>query len=274
MSVLSTIRNELKGLGYLHNLLQENYAFDDAATSVNRDLNIPLAAFAQWPPSYRNACIGVLTANGQSGPRYISMYRTLGAPMFLEAFPDHLDRYCVKATGEAVFLASIPARDIRQAFKLNKKKWNPEAIFRAKAITPLTEPYQLDFVDTGLLPAVKGMIHCKLDRLLRDILYEAIITYKSASGSKPEETSLFRLVFRFLAAKIFNDRNHPGDWFPLEANIIITKSKSFMGLSNPKLRRFSTNPIHDKLCGIDSGALLTFKTFPWKIWLLFMKTPS
>lgn len=229
MSVLSTIRNGLKGLGYLHNLLQEHYAFDDAATSVNRDLNIPLAAFAQWPPSYRNACIGVLTTNGQSGPRHISMYRTLGAPMFLEAFPDHLDRYRVKATGEAVFLESIPARDIRQAFKLNKKKWSPEAIFRAKAITPLTEPYQLDFVDTGLLPAVKGMIHGKLDRLLKDILNEAIISYERASGSKPEETSLFRLVFRFLAAKIFNDRNHPGDWSTPEANIIIERVQRFYG---------------------------------------------
>jgi hypothetical protein len=229
MSVLSTIRNELKGLGYLHNLVQENYAFDDAATPVNRDLNIRLAAFAQWPPSYRNACIGVLTANGQSGPRHISMYRTLGAPMFFEAFPDHLDRYRVKATGEAVFLESIPARDIRQAFKLNKKKWNPEAIFRAKAITPLTEPYQLDFVDTGLLPALKGMIHGKLDRLLRDILHEAIISYERASSSKPEETSLFRLVFRFLAAKIFNDRNHSGDWFAPEASIIIDRVQEFYG---------------------------------------------
>ena len=80
MSVLSTIRNELRELGYLHNLSQEHYAFDDAATSGTRDLNIPLAAFAQWPPSYRNACIGVLTANGQSGPKNISVYQTLGRP--------------------------------------------------------------------------------------------------------------------------------------------------------------------------------------------------
>jgi len=227
MSVLSTIRDELKGLGYLHNLLQENYAFDDAATSVTQDLNIRLAAFAQWPPSYRNACIGVLTANGKSGPKNVSAYRTLGAPMFFEAFPDHFNRYRIQATGEAVLLESIPARNIRQAFKLNKDKWCPEAIFRAKAITPLTEPYQLDFVDVGLIPALKGMIHAKLDRLLRDILHEATIFYKSVAGSKPEEASLFRLVFRFLAAKIFNDRNHPGDWSTSDANAIIERVQKF-----------------------------------------------
>ena len=227
MSILSTIRNELKGLGYLHNLLQENYVFDDAAVSGNRELNIPLAAFAQWPPSYRNACIGILSANGQSGPAHISRYQTLGAPMFFEAFPDHLDRYRVKATGEAVFLESIPARDIRKAFNLNRKNWCPEVIFRAKAITPLKEPYQLDFVDVGLITALKGMIHGKLDRLLKDVLHEAIVFYKNVSGIKPEETSLFRLVFRFLAAKIFNDRNHPGNWSTPEANVIIERVQKF-----------------------------------------------
>ena len=242
MSVLSTIRNELRELGYLHNLLQEHYAFDDAATSGTRDLNIPLAAFAQWPPSYRNACIGVLTANGQSGPKNISVYRTLGAPMFFEAFPDHLDRYRVQATGEAVFLESIPARDIHQAFKVNRKKWSPEAIFRAKAITPLTEPYQLDFVDTGLLPALKGMIHRKLDRLLKDILNKAIISYQSTSGTKPEETSLFRLVFRFLAAKIFNDRNHPGDWSTPDANIIIDRVQEFYGPFEAETQKILDEP--------------------------------
>ncbi len=227
MSILSTIRNELKGLGYLHNLLQEHYVFDDAAVSENRALNIPLAAFAQWPPSYRNACIGILSANGQSGPAHISRYQTLGAPMFFEAFPDHLDRYRVKATGEAVFLESIPARDIRKAFGLNRKNWCPEVIFRAKAITPLKEPYQLDFVDVGLITALKGMIHRKLDRLLKDILHEAIVFYKNVSGIKPEETALFRLVFRFLAAKIFNDRNHPGNWSTPEANVIIERVQKF-----------------------------------------------
>jgi len=242
MSVLGTIRNELKALGYAHNLLQENYAFDDATISGTRELNIPIAAFAQWPPSYRNACIGVLSANGQSGPQHVSMYLTLGAPMFLETFSDHLDRYRIDATGEAVFLESIPARDIRQAFKVNKKIWSPESIFRAKAITPLTEPYQLDFVDMGLLPALKGMIHGKLDRLLRDILHEAIISYEGCTGSKPEQRSLFRLVFRFLAAKIFNDRNHSGDWFTPEANIIIDSVQEFYGAFESENQKILVEP--------------------------------
>lgn len=242
MNVLGTIRNELKRLGYLHNLLQENYAFDDAATSGTRGLNIRLAAFAQWPPSYRNACIGVLKANGKSGPKHVAAYRTLGAPMFFEVFPDYFNRYRIQATGEAVLLESIPARNIRQAFKLNKNKWGPEAIFRAKAITPLTAPYQLDFIDVGLLPALKGIIHGKLDRLLKDILNEATISYKSASGNKPEATALFRLVFRFLAAKIFNDRNHPGDWSNSDADFIIRRVQEFYGAFESENQKILDEP--------------------------------
>lgn len=237
MNVLKIVRNELRRLGYFDNLLQDDYVFDDASVSGIRELNIPLAAFAQWPPSYRNACIGVLTANGQSGPQYVSGYRALGAPMFFEAFHDHIVRYRVEASGQAVFLESIPIQDIRKAFKANRKKWNPDAIFRAKAITPLTAPVQLDFVDIGLLPALKGMIHDKLDRLLKGTLHEAISTYKNnTSGNRPDETLLFRLIFRFLAAKVFKDKRHPGNWNDSQANTIIKEIQKFYGFTEADMQ--------------------------------------
>ena len=243
MNVLNTVRKELNQLGYLDNLLQEDYVFDDASVSVIRELNIPLAAFAQWPPSYRNACIGVLTANGQSGPQYVSSYRALGAPMFFEAFHDHIVRYRVEASGQAVFLESIPVQDICKAFKDNRNKWSPDAIFRAKAITPLAGPVQLDFVDIGLLPALKGMIHGKLDRLLKGTLHEAISTYKhNTSGSRPDKESLFRLVFRFLAAKVFKDKRHPGNWDDPQANIIIKEIQRFYGFTETDMQGVLDEP--------------------------------
>lgn len=243
MNVLNIVRNELNQLGYLDNLLQEDYVFDDASVSGIRELNIPLAAFAQWPPSYRNACIGVLTANGQSGPQYVSGYRALGAPMFFEAFHDHIVRYRVEASGQAVFLESIPARDIRKAFEANRNKWSPNAIFRAKAIAPLATPVQLDFVDIGLLPALKGMIHGKLDRLLKGTLNEAINTYKhNTSGSRPDKESLFRLVFRFLAAKVFKDKRHPGNWDDPKANTIIKEIQRFYGFTESDMQGILDEP--------------------------------
>ena len=243
VDILSRVRNELNRLGYIGELLRQDYVFDDASATGTRDLHIPLAAFAQWPPSYRNACIGVLAANGQSGPQHVSGYLTLGAPMFFEAYQDHLDRYRVEASGRAVFLESIPARNIRQAFRANRITWSPEAIFRAKAIMPLEGTVQLDFVDVGLLPALKGIIHGKLDRLLRDILHEAIITHESStSGIKPDDTLLFRLVFRFLAAKIFKDKKHLGNWSAPQADTIIERIQEFYGLTVPETQQIVDEP--------------------------------
>lgn len=243
VDILSRVRNELNRLGYIDELLRQNYVFDDASATGNQELRIPLAAFAQWPPSYRNACIGVLTANGRSGPQHVSGYGTLGAPMFFEVLQDRLDRYRVEASGQARFLESISVRDIHGAFETNRKKWAPDTIFRAKAITPLTAPVQLDFVDIGLLPALKGRIHGKLDRLLRDILQEAINTHEGVtSGLKPDETLLFRLVFRFLAAKIFKDKKHPGNWAAPQANTIIQEIQRFYGLTAPGMQKILDEP--------------------------------
>ena len=243
IDIFSKVRDELKRLGYVDKLLRQDYAFDDASVAGTRDLHIPLAAFAQWPPSYRNACIGVLTANGQSGPQFVTEYRTLGAPMFFEVVKDRLDRYRIEASGQASFLESIPARNIHRAFEVNREKWAPDTIFRAKAITPLTDPVQLDFVDIGLLPALKGMIHGKLDRLLRNILQEAVNIHKEVTtGHKPDETLLFRLVFRFLAAKIFKDKKHPGNWASLQANTIIQEIQRFYQLTVPGMQKILDEP--------------------------------
>ena len=247
IDIFSKVRDELKRLGYVDKLLRQDYAFDDASVAGTVELHIPLAAFAQWPPSYRNACIGVLTANGQSGPQFVTEYRTLGAPMFFEVVKDRLDRYRIEASGQASFLESIPARNIHRAFEVNREKWAPDTIFRAKAITPITTPIQLDFVDIGLLPALKGMIHGKLDRLLRNILQNALIAYKEVTSGKPDETLLFRLVFRFLAAKIFKDKKHPGNWAVPQANIIIQEIQRFYELTAPEMQKVLDEPITQQI---------------------------
>ncbi len=241
--ILLTVRDELNRLGYLGQLLQEDYAFDDASAASARELRAHLAAFAQSPPSYRNACIGVLVANGQAGPEHVSAYRALGAPMFFEVSQDRADRFQIVASGQARFLESIPAPQIHRAFEINREKWTPDAIFRAKAIAPMTGAVQLDFVDIGLLPALKGMIHGKLDRLLKDILVEATNAYKDyASHHSPDETSLFRLVFRCLAAKIFKDKRHRGNWAVPDAQTVISEIQQFYGLGGVDSARILDEP--------------------------------
>ena len=66
LEVLQHIRQGFQGLGYTGNLLQEDYAYADVLASEYSVRQIPLAAFAQFPPSYRTASFGVAIANGQS----------------------------------------------------------------------------------------------------------------------------------------------------------------------------------------------------------------
>jgi hypothetical protein len=102
VTAFQIVKKELQGLGYSGDLLLENYAFDDASAAQKKELHIPLGAFAQWPPSYRTACIGVLQANGNAGPGFVSSYRAFGAPMFLEVHEDHVIRYRMEAVGQAM----------------------------------------------------------------------------------------------------------------------------------------------------------------------------
>ena len=170
--------------------------------------------------------------------------------MFFEVFQDRIDRYKIVASDHAVFLESISASHITRAFELNRQKWTPDAIFRAKAIAPLKGAVQLDFVDVGLLPALKGMIHRKLDRLLKDVLFEAVTAYKTNTyGTSPDETSLFRLVFRCLAAKIFKDKRHSGNWAAPDAETIINEIQRFYGLD-----------------GLDSGHILEDSSTQQIVW--------
>jgi hypothetical protein len=230
VTAFQILKKELPRLGYSGDLLQENYVFDDASAAEKKELCIPLGAFAQWPPSYRTACIGVIQANGNSGTGFVSSYRAFGAPMFLEVHEKHVVRYRMEAVGQAVELESIPSRNLSNAFEANKGKWNPDAIFRAKAISPISGQAQLDFFDAGLLPALKGMVHKKLDRLLKETLHTAISTYReSTSGTSPEDSALFRLVFRFLAAKIFKDKRHPGEWSSSDPGVVINAVQKFYG---------------------------------------------
>lgn len=226
--LLSEVKYQIHLLGYDKNLLRENYTFDDASSPLKKDLSIALAAFAKTPPSYRNACIGVLSSNGYSGEKFVSEYRTLGAPLFFEVLSDHIRQYKVHANG-AQFIESITAQDIPNVFERNQYSWSPDSIFRAKSLIQQPEPYQLDFVDIGLLPALRGMIDKKLDRLLKSIINNAVQIYKEKRSVEPDDASLFRLVFRFLAAKIFKDRKHHGAWADTDAQSIIKAINSFYG---------------------------------------------
>src|SRR6266545_1872320 len=86
MELLTMARDGLRDIGYRDELLRSDYPFADVLDTTETERRIDLAAFAQEPPSYRNACFGV-TIPQQNGPEAIQHYLALGAPQILALHP-------------------------------------------------------------------------------------------------------------------------------------------------------------------------------------------
>ena len=226
LGVLRYIRQEFQGLGYVGNLLQENYAYADVLASDYAVRQVPLAVFAQDPPSYRTASFGVAVTNGKSGVEVIHGYRSLGAPQILEIGDDRVFRWKITGRGMPVLLDTVRESELPDLFARHKETWSPQHVLRAKSTETIAT--QLDFLDLDLLPLLDFEVRTKLDSLLRDTVTLAIDTFKSKrSFTEKQYPPLFRLVFRLLASKVLADRSHPGDWMVDDPQSVIRSVEDF-----------------------------------------------
>lgn len=210
--ILNQVRQSLLSIGYRANLLFSDYEYADVTRDSISTRRIALAGFAQSPPSYRDACVGIVVSNGISGAAHVVQHRSLGAPLIFEIGDQTIGCWKTTKSGEPELREKFRHDQIEKVFASNKQRWNPDSIFRAKSIRFDKEPVQLDFIDIGLMPSLQEMIHKKLDQLLRNTLAEIITYYEQYNKKKPDPKDLFRLVFRFIAAKVFRDRGVSGEW--------------------------------------------------------------
>ena len=232
---LQGIKQGFQGLGYVGGLLQEEYEFADVLSSEHPVKSIPLAAFAQEPPSYRNASFGVTIANGRSGPAFIQDHRSLGAPQILEVTDDRVLRWKMTGKGMPSLLEELAPDKLPDLFSRHKDEWSPRQVLRAKSGGDVAT--QLDFIDLGLLPAIEYEVRSKLDTLLRDTITLAINTFEhSGPFSKQSYPPLFRLIFRLIAAKVLADRRHPGDWTVDDPELVVRSVEEFYFRDSPSER--------------------------------------
>ncbi len=221
------VKQGLTGIGYVGSLLQENYEYADILAPEYSVGRIPLAAFAQEPPSYRNACFGVVFANGVEGPTLIATCRSLGAPQILEVHHNHIKRWKMTRQGEPLFLEQVKAEEVEVFFERNRNDWSPRRILREKS-AGRGAASQLDFFDLGLLPLLEQQAREKLDRLLQETVELSIEEFQRDSDFTDDNyPPLFRLLFRLIAAKVLADRGHPGDWLKDEARLTINAVQAF-----------------------------------------------
>jgi hypothetical protein len=227
-ALLETFRGGLLDIGYQEDLLQENYGFTDMFAPEQPLRSVELGAFALEPPSYRNACFGVV-APPYPSPEAIVNYRSLGAPQIFAWHADTEEIFCWKifAHDTPVLIEKIEAAHIRNAIHFHRDEWKPETILRAKSIRFTNEPVQLDFFDGGLIPALESIVYKKLDRLLNEVIASCQSAYQEHHNEELDYRALFRLIFRLIAAKLLGDRHYPGRWLDNNAQDVIRAVENF-----------------------------------------------
>lgn len=233
MNAVECIAQAARDAGYRSESVVPDYAFADVLVNANPTRTVPLAAFTRTPPSYRSAALAVVNGEGRSALDLVNEHRALGAPLLFVIERDEVTVWQVRSAPPARPIEKVGLADIADLFARKRSTWNPDAIHRAKSVGTPGTGYQLDFVDLGLLPAIEGEIHIKLDRLLVETL---ALTRKAPGGDRLNARTLFRVVFRLLAAKVLQDRRHPNadDWDADDLQSVLAGIEAYYSLGQIK----------------------------------------
>lgn len=214
--------------GYRQEAVLRNYTFADVLAAESTTRTVPLAAFTQTPASYRSSALAVVEAGPENPQDLVSAYRALCAPVLFVIEGDEVSTWQVNGDPPATLLGKTHIDQVPALFESNREQWEPDAIHRAKSIGAINPAYQLDFVDIGLLPAIEGETHTKLERLLEGML-RSIQEFPQDSVD-PE--LLFPLAFRLLAVKVLRDRGHAEaqQWDPDDVGELLRGIEAFYGL--------------------------------------------
>src|SRR5260370_24673034 len=233
-TLLTMVRSGLRDIGYQDSLLKQEYSFVDVFTDDYKICTVNLAAFAQEPPSYRNACFGVVISTHDE-PEAVMEYMALGAPQIFTLHPEtqKVCRWSFRSKEKPILMECIEPDQLEATIVAHKELWNPEKVLRAKSIGFGKEAIQLDFFDAGLMPTLESFVYAKLDKLLRDTIAFSELAYKEYVDEDLNDKAykaLFRLIFRLIAAKLLGDRGHPGNWLSNNTQEVIREVEDFYSI--------------------------------------------
>lgn len=163
-----------------------------------------LLAFSDHPLDSRTAAVGALL-----GPQFteaaVSSARPLGAPLVFACLPDRYQVWIQGAERPRFFCPLTPG-EVPGFFRKHAAELAPDAIYRAKTWARLDSAYQLDFVDTGLLPLVEAAAGKKLRTVLERVVSSTRKRLGWAEVSDNDGRWLLQATFWLLAAKILQDK--------------------------------------------------------------------
>jgi hypothetical protein len=228
--LLSIARSGFAEIGYQEELLHSGYQFADFLSPSCPVREIQLAGFAQQPPSYRTASFGVLVAPGAH--ERIADFMALGAPHVFVINPgaERVDRWIFQVSKSPKRVEQISADTLHTTIRAHHDDWGPGSVLRAKSIGAHAAPVQLDFADYGLLPALEREAYQKLAQLFERALTITSEAYRQRHQKElgtEDHRSLFRLIFRLVAAKLLTDRRYPGNWADPDVHVVIQNVNEF-----------------------------------------------
>ena len=235
MNVVEIFTEAALSVGYREEAIVPDYTYADVLAPDCPAKTVSVAAFTQTPPSYRSAAFAAVPAGDGDPQAFANGHRALGIPALFVVNGGHASLWEIRGAKPSKYRECLPIDDVPRFFRENKKHWKPERIHKAKSIGAVDHRYQLDFVDVGLLPAVEGEIHVKLDSLLRN-------TLNASRNANDDKALSSRDLFRLLAAKVLLNRRHAdaGEWRPADPNSVLQGIESYYDLH----RIPSEQPLH------------------------------
>lgn len=232
MNAIDAIADAARYTGYREEAILRDYAFADVLDPAHATRTVALAAFTQTPPSYRSAAFAAVPADHRHSSELVKAHRSLGAPLLFVVEDDQVALWQVRGDAPPLIHERLPVDAVPALFQQHQEQWHPEAIHRAKAIGAVDKAYQLDFVDVGLMPAVEGEVHFRLEHLLTETLKAAKAAFRASRDGLDSEL-LFRVVFRLLAAKVLQDRKHEyaRGWDTADLASVLRAIESYYSLS-------------------------------------------
>ena len=238
MNAVEIFAEAARSVGYREEAIVPDYTFADFFDPACRARTVSVAAFAQTPLSCRSAAFAVVPVGAGDPQAFADGHRALGAPALFVIEGDHTSLWEIRGSEPSRRRERLPVEAVPRLFERDRDRWRPDRIHRAKSIGALDPGYRLDFVDTGLLPAVEGEIHVKLYRLLLDALAAA---FHPAQGS---EALSSRDLFRLLAGKVLSDRGHAmaREWRADEPDSVLRSIGSYYGLDREFAEQAPSHP--------------------------------
>ncbi len=167
--IVSMFKAALVGAGYDDARIRKNYEFSDLIGTAAQLRRIPLASFAGYPQSYRNACVGVTFADDLGG-KPPNEFCALGAPLLLTVQRNNVQPWAAGVDGTRVLGQSFRLRDTQRVFREKQAIWGLEALGRVRKSGGFSSHSQSDIFDSGLAKGLERRFRCVSKNCWRIVL--------------------------------------------------------------------------------------------------------